>query len=127
MDGNIAQDLSQPIQEGKLKGWTALMLAAHGRDPANIRPQILLQLLDLGADPTIRKGDKDCLFSATATGCTHSVAALLSTGKFNPFDKDTEGKNLEFYARHCNKYLKEFLEKTYGMRLESYVSWKTNH
>ena len=127
MDGNLAQDMSKPIPRGKMASWTALEMAAHGRDVTNIRPQILVKMLELGADPKQFPSGKDCLFRAAATGCFDSVAALLSTGKFNPhchYNVNGRDKTLGSVTQFNNYHIHAWLDETFGIkkaRLISYV------
>ena len=66
-----------------MKGWTALIMAANGRDKAGIRPMILKSLIDKQADVNItHKGAlrASCLHKALDDKCyiitTTTIAAL---------------------------------------------------
>ena len=92
-------------------------------DVRKIRPQILVKLIELKADPTIQANGMDCLARAASQGCFEAVVALLSTDKFDPWkvyqcereDGEIKEKNLGELSHFCSNQMENWLWKTYSI------------
>ena len=71
------------MPRGRMAGWTALHMAANGKDKGGFRPLILKELLRMGADHAVLHNGNNWLFKVAGTGNAEAVHVSLGTGVFD--------------------------------------------